>query len=65
MLVWLPNQFKKYIDPSKVKIGAVLPELISQSDGVTTIGHNDIGPIFEFVLRTILNIRNSIICYFK
>jgi GR25 family glycosyltransferase involved in LPS biosynthesis len=59
------DEFKKYIDPSKVKIGAVLPELISQSDGVTTIGHNDIGPIFEFVLRTILNIRNSIICYFK
>lgn len=59
------DEFKKYIDPSLVKIGAILPELISQSEGVTTIGHNDIGPVFEFVLRKILNIRNSIICYFK
>lgn len=59
------DEFKKYIDPTKVKIGAILPELISQSEGVTTIGHNDIGPISEYILRKILNIRNSLICYFK
>lgn len=59
------DEFKKYIDPSKIKIGAVIPEIISQSEGVTTIGHNDIGPVFEFFLRKLLNIRNTIICYFK
>lgn len=59
------DEFKKYIDASKLRIGAILPELISQSEGVTTIGHNDIGPIFEYFLRKVLNFRNTIICYFK
>ena len=59
------DEFKKYIEPGKLNIGAVVPELISQGDGTTTIGHNGLPSFFEMLWLFILDIRNSIICNFK
>jgi len=59
------DEFKKYIDPDWLKIGAVVPELISQGLGESTIGHNGLSPIKEKIWFLLLDIRNYIICLFK
>lgn len=58
------DEFKKYMDPGKLKIGAVSPELISQGSGTTTIGHAE-HPILQKIWVFLLDIRNSLICYFR
>jgi GR25 family glycosyltransferase involved in LPS biosynthesis len=59
------DEFKKYIDPNRLKIGAVVPELIAQGDGVSTIGHNGLSPVKEKIWFLLLDIRNYFICLFN
>ena len=59
------DEFKRYIEPGKLKIGAIVPELISQGESVTTIGHNASPSFFHATWMFILDIRNTIICTFK
>ena len=59
------DEFKKYIEPDKLKIGAIVPELISQGESTTTIGHNALPSFLEILWLFVLDIRNSIICTFK
>lgn len=59
------DEFKRYIEPGKIKIGAIVPELISQGEGVTTIGHDTLPSFLHATWMFILDIRNSLISFFK
>lgn len=60
------DEFKKYMQPGVLRIGAVVPELITQKEGEeSTIGHNGMKPVIEKIWLFLLDVRNTIICYFK
>ena len=59
------DEFKKYINPNLLKIGAVVPELIAQGIGDSTIGHNGLSPVKEKIWFLLLDIRNYFICLFN
>lgn len=59
------DEFKKYVNPDLIKIGAVVPELIAQGNGESTIGHIERSPIKEKIWFLLLDIRNYIICLFN
>ncbi len=59
------DEFKKYIPSGKLTIGAIVPEIISQAEGESTIGHEGLSPFIEKIWFLILDIRNAIICFFN
>ncbi len=59
------DEFKKYMEPGVLRIGGIVPELISHQKGESTIGHGEMLPVLERIWLFLLDIRNSIICYFK
>lgn len=59
------DEFKRYITPGYLKIGAVVPELISVYPGYSTIGERPHAPAKEKFKMLLLNIRNSIISFCK
>jgi len=59
------DEFKKYITPGYLRIGGIKPELISEIPGSSTIGHNNLHPVLHSLKQQMLDIRNSIICYFS
>ncbi len=59
------DEFKRYISPGMLNIGAVVPEIISQGIGETTIGHAGLSNFTEKIWLLLLDIRNAIICFFS
>jgi GR25 family glycosyltransferase involved in LPS biosynthesis len=59
------DQYKKYIRNGELTIGGILPELISEAPGVSTIGHPGEHPFRELIFRFILDIKNTVICFYK
>lgn len=57
------DEFKRYITPGYLKIGAVVPELISVYPGHSTIGERPHAPAKEKFKMLLLNIRNSVISF--
>ncbi len=59
------DQFKKFVDTNDLRIGAILPELISTINTESTIkgriNNNFLKKIFLFIL----DCKNNFICYFK
>lgn len=58
------DEFKRYSDPNFLRWGTVKPEIITQGEGVTTIGHNS-HPLIEKIWMGLLDIRNKLICYYN
>ncbi len=58
------DQFKRFFKQSELKIGAILPEVISGNEMGSTIRGNN-NRLFNSILFMILDIKNNIICYFK
>ena len=59
------DEFKRYIDPSYLRVGGVVPELISQGPGESMIdAGNKAGRINKAWIK-LLTIRNKIIAYFS
>ncbi|TBR19657.1 MAG: hypothetical protein EPO57_02460 [Chitinophagaceae bacterium] len=59
------DQFKKFVDTNDLRIGAILPEVISTINTESTIkgriNNNFLKKIFLFIL----DCKNNLICYFK
>jgi GR25 family glycosyltransferase involved in LPS biosynthesis len=56
------DEFKRYIEPGYLRIGAVLPEIISEKGNSSTIGERPTAPSKQKFKMILLNIRNTIIC---
>ncbi len=59
------DEFKRYISPGYLRIGAVLPELISEHQAESLIGERPHSPAKEKLKMILLNIRNTIITQLK
>jgi GR25 family glycosyltransferase involved in LPS biosynthesis len=59
------DEFKRYITPGYLRIGAVLPELISEHKAESLIGERPHSPAKEKLKMMALNIRNTIITQLK
>lgn len=59
------DEFKKYTEPGELRIGAIVPELISELPGSSTIGHKTVHPVLYKLKMLVLDTRNAIICYFS
>lgn len=59
------DEFKRYIQPGYLKIGAVLPELISEHQAESLIGERPHSPAKEKLRMIALNIRNTLITQLK
>lgn len=57
------DEFKRYITPNYLRIGAILPKLISVYPGESTIGERPHEPAKEKLKMLLLNFRNAIISY--
>jgi hypothetical protein len=58
------DEFKRYMEPGMLKVGAVLPELISELPGSSsTIGHDGLPPWLHTIKIRLLDIRNGVIAY--
>lgn len=58
------DEFKRYANPHDLRWGTILPEIISQGKGTTTIGHSA-NPLLEKIWISLLDIRNAVICFFN
>ncbi|MES2372524.1 MAG: glycosyltransferase family 25 protein [Bacteroidota bacterium] len=58
------DQFKKFIEPGHLKIGGIIPELISTLKMDSNIRPQTNG-ISDMVFRKILDIKNSFICFLR
>ena len=56
------DEFKRYIDPSVLRVGGIIPEVISQGPGVSTIEKDENARI-NWTLIKLLNIRNQLVAY--
>jgi len=59
------DQFKRFIEPGRLKIGGIVPELISTLKMDSNIRKPKINGMANTVFRRILNIKNSIICFLR
>jgi GR25 family glycosyltransferase involved in LPS biosynthesis len=59
------DQFKKFIKQDTLKLGAVLPEMITTNNIPSSIRTNDLNSIRRRFFLKLLDLKNSIICYFK
>ncbi|HCT24154.1 MAG TPA: hypothetical protein DIW54_12845 [Chitinophagaceae bacterium] len=59
------DEFKRYIEPGYLRIGAVLPELISEKAEASTIGERPQSPDKQKLKMILLDIRNTVIAYCK
>lgn len=57
------DEFKKYTQPGVLKIGAILPELISEQPGTSTIGHQQRFLFLHTLKMRLVHLRNSLIAY--
>jgi len=58
------DQFKRFFSQSELKIGAILPEVISGNEMGSTIRANN-NRLLNSIFLQILDIKNNIICHFK
>lgn len=59
------DEFKRYIEPGYLRIGAVLPELISEKAEASMIGERPESPDKQKLKMIVLDIRNTVIAYCK
>lgn len=59
------DQFKQFINQHEIKIGGVCPELISTIGQHKSYIQPNRNKIREFLLMCFLDIRNSLICFFR
>jgi len=59
------DEFKRYIEPGYLRIGAVVPEIISEKGNSSTIGERPTAPSKQQFKMLLLTIRNTIICFFR
>ncbi|MES2330181.1 MAG: glycosyltransferase family 25 protein [Bacteroidota bacterium] len=58
------DQFKRFIEPGSLKIGGIVPELISTLEMDSNI-RPKINGIADTVFRKLLDIKNSVICFLR
>ena len=61
---WAVDQFKYFFKPTELKLGGVLPEVVVGNEIGSTIRSGE-NLIFKKILLSILDIKNSIICFFR
>lgn len=59
------DEFKRYIQPGYLSIGAVIPELISEKTAASLIGERPQSPDKQKLKMIVLDIRNTVIAYCK
>lgn len=59
------DQYKRFFTQNELKIGGVVPEVISYLDFPTTVGHEGVVMWKRKLLLRYLWIRNKVICFFK
>ena len=59
------DQFKQYIQPGAIRIGGVVPELISAGNMGSYINQIDANAWQQKLFMHLLDIKNNIICFFK
>ncbi len=59
------DQFKRYLQQSDLKIGGVVPELISTCGVKSHIREKKTFKLFNHLFLTLLTIKNKLICFFK
>lgn len=59
------DQFKRFIEPGALKIGGMVPELITHFSHDTMIGHPAMHPFKKKAWLGLLDLKNTIICFFK
>lgn len=59
------DEFKKYLPANRLKIGGVVPELVSEQPGTTTIGHPNYKSFLFQSKMFLVHLRNSIVSYFS
>lgn len=59
------DEFKRYIEPGYLHIGAIVPELISEKTAASLIGERPQSPDKQRLKMWVLDIRNSIMAYCK
>lgn len=59
------DEVRRYMKQDELKLGAVLPEWITQKPGESMIGQRPTFWLSDRVWRTLLDMRNYIVCYFK
>ena len=61
-LQWPVDEFKRYIDPTYLRAGGIVPEVITQGPGVSTI-EKEANARINWTLIKLLNIRNQLLAY--
>jgi glycosyl transferase family 25 len=59
------DQYKYYIRNNEITIGSVVPEIISHHSDDTLIGHPAMHPLRKKMFFLLLDIKNTIVCFFK
>ncbi len=59
------DQFKRFISENELKIGAVIPEVISSNSKKSYIKEKSLNEISLKLFHFVLDVKNTIICYFK
>lgn len=59
------DEVRRYLQQDELKLGAVVPEWITQKPGESMIGKRPSIWVSDVIWRTLLDLRNWIICYFK
>lgn len=59
------DQFKYFLSDKRIRIGGVMPELISTNGQENSYIRSSRNKFKEFVFLVLLDIRNSIYCFFK
>jgi GR25 family glycosyltransferase involved in LPS biosynthesis len=59
------DEVRRYMRQDELKLGAVLPEWITQKPGESMIGQRPTFWLSDRIWRTLLDMRNYIVCYFK
>ena len=59
------DEFKRYIDASYLRVGGIVPEVIAQIPGASTIEPPDYKGRINWALIKLLRIRNQFIAQFS
>lgn len=59
------DQFKQFVDENELKIGGVNPELVTTVGRKKSYIQTNRNSVKEFFVWLVLDIRNSIVCYFR
>lgn len=58
------DQFKRFIEPGRLRIGGIIPELISTLEMESNIRPKSNGMV-DMIFRKILDIKNKLICFLR